>query len=442
MKIALFALLFLTACSSIEHPAITHPVNWESKAMQTTPESLKNWWKHFDDPALDSLIVQTLNYSPDRLIAAARIQEARGLYRSTRASLFPQIDGSGQVSREETGFRGIDNFKQAGFDARFEIDIFGKNRNATKAASATLQALTAEYHDTSLSLAAEVARIYIEYRAAQKQLAIAEKNLESQQKTLQLVQNQFEFGEAAKLDVSRANTLVENTKATLPDYRNQSDVARLQLSVLTGLMPDNLQALIAKGTGIPSADIKPFFLAPATVLEKRPDVQAARLMFEASRLQADSVTAELLPTITLSGFYGIVDNAFVTADTLWNVFLSAAVPLIDFGRIEGRVDAARAVEVQRYQQYRRTILAAVAEVNTALSNVANINKQRLALVAARNSADDALKQSDTLFKEGEVSFLDVLDAQRTLNNTDAALVNAQALQTIRTIGLYKALGVY
>lgn len=447
--ITIASLLLLSGCfagaQDFEEP--TPPGRWltaynNPTGQDVNPAALKNWWKGFNDNSLNTLIDLTLSDSPDRLIAQSRIEEARGLRRSTRSSLFPQIGATSSSGRADDGLNPSDNFYDAGFDASFEIDIFGKNRKALNAADAEIQALSAQYQDVTLTLIAETARSYVDFRAFQKQTAIAQKNLQIQEKTLELIRNQFEFGEAPQLDVERAENIVNTTKASIPEFRRLANNARLQLTVLTGKMPEALLPILKPQADIPSISAMPALASPADILTTRPDIQAASANLAANTALAESVTAELLPTFTLSGFFGIADDALVSSATIWDVAVGAAVSLIDFGRIEGRIDAARARESASYQAYRKTILEAVIEVETALSDVAQINRQRVSLKKAFENAEKAFQLSESLYREGEISFLDVLDAQRTVNEADSAVVTAEAAQAESIIRLYKSLGTY
>lgn len=429
-------------------PTVSLPQHWDSEVSKNSvpvveTQMLKNWWQKFDDPALNMLVDLSLKDSPDRLIAESRIVEARGLHRTARSSLFPQIGASSKGGRQDNGVAKVDDYYDASFDASYEIDIFGKNRKNVSAANAQIQDLEAQYHDMTLSLIAETARSYISYRGFQKQSAIAQKNLQLQEKTLELIRQQFKFGEAQSLDIERAKTLVNTTRASLPGFQRFADNARLQLSVLTGTLPEELSAQLADPADIPSGkSALPALMAPAQVLSVRPDIRAASANLAAKTSLAESVTAELFPTLTLSGLYGVSESVLINSTTVWSTALGAAVSLLDFGRIEGRIDASRAREAQAYQLYRKTVLAAVTEVETALTDTAHLNEQRISLQKAYNSAQRAFTLSESLYKEGEISFLDLLDAQRTVNEADSALVTSEAAQAESLVRLYKSLGVY
>jgi len=450
--IALSGLVLLSGCflsDDLRLPPIKDATDYTVKVDQEIPivgqDTLSLWWERFNDPTLDALIEKALLESPDRLMAEAAIAEARGLRRTSLSFLFPQVGASGNIGREDTGASTPsypDSFYDAGFDASFEIDVFGRNRNNYSASDAQLAAAEEQYHDVSLTLIGEVARSYVDFRAAQNQLRIARKNLKSQEKTLGLIEDLFRLGSAPKLDVERTLNLVNTTRASIPEFKRQEDNARLRLSVLTGVFPQDLIQLLLIDSEIPGSDVSPVLMAPAQVVSARPDVRAAIANLKAGSALRDAAFAELFPTFTLSGFYGVADNALVSTVEPWNIALGAAVRLLDFGRIEGRIDAAEAREMQAYQIYRKTILEAVTEVETALSDYAHISNRYVSLERAYKSANSALELSQTLYKEGEISFLDVLDAQRTANNAEASKVSAKAAQAQALIRLYKSLGVY
>lgn len=403
---------------------------------------LRGWWMRFDDDILTHLIEDALASSPQRNIAEARIQEARGAKRTNRSTLFPQVGASGGAGRQTTVQSDAHDYYDAGFDASFELDIFGQERTRASAAQARLQAREADYHDVSLTLIADIMRAYIDYRAAQTQMRIAQRNLDIQNETLQIAKALAEVGEGPQLDVERALTLVNASRASVPSFARASDAARLQLSILTGVMPADLAPLLAHDKAIPGAEVKAVLRAPAEILALRPDVRAARYdLLEATDL-ADAAVRDLFPTISLNGFFGVTDGALVSSKTIWDVAANAAVAVLDFGRLEGQIDSARAREWQAFEAYRQTVIEAVVEVEKALSDYAHLNKERIALQDSFEAAQRAFGLSSDLYEEGEVGFLDVLDSQRELVAAEADFVSAQAAQAESLVRLYKSLGVY
>lgn len=440
--------LVLSGClfTSPDRAPVPTPADWTSPSAidKADPATLHGWWKNFDDNALNQLVDHALRGSPDRKIAEARVLEARGLRKSARSTLLPQIGASANGGRQDNA---LSNFKtgdfyEAGFDASYELDIFGRNRNTSSAANSAFKATQADYENVSLTLVAEVARNYIEFRAAQKQVAIAQKNLDSQQKTLDLVRQQKELGEAPQLDLERAEGLVNTTKSAIPEFQRQADNARLRLSVLTGEMPEVMAPLLLNSESAVIADIKPVLLTPAQIIALRPDVRAAQYNLESQTSLTKAEIANIFPTITLGGFFGVADAVLIDPTKVWSATANAAVSLLDFGRIQGGIDASRARETQAFELWRKTVIGAVTDVETALTDTSHINERLTTLRQASANAENSLVLSQQLYKEGEISFLDVLDAQRTLNNANAEVVSAEEAHSESLIALYKSLGVY
>lgn len=450
--IKVVALLALGGCTTFNSPnfdKVNTPENWSVSADKSieivNAPALKNWWMRFNDTTLDALINMSLTQSPDHLIAKAKVEQARGMRKTTRSALFPQVGFSAQTGREDTGteiYDYPDSFYDGGFDASFELDVFGKNRKNLSASDAQLLSAEEQLNVTNLSLIGEVSRNYIDYRTAQNQLRIAKKNLQSQEKTLDLIEDMFDLGSATKLDVERTLNLVNTTKSSLPNYKRQIENARLRLSVLTGLLPAQLSEILSAEAEIPAANSLPVLLSPATSLALRPDIKVAQADLVASTSLREAAVAEIFPTFSVSGFYGFADNAITSTTQPWNLALGTAVSLLNFGRIEGQIDAAKAREVQAYQAYRKAVLTGVSEVETALNDYTHIRNQYIALENAYKNAQNSLDLSRKLYKEGEVSFLDVLDAQRTLNNAEASMTSVKSEQAQSVIRLYKSLGTY
>jgi NodT family efflux transporter outer membrane factor (OMF) lipoprotein len=453
MKMNLFLLLtgstlVLSGCvsSNTNFPSLTMPQSWVSNDQANIIDNaeiseLKNWWKKLNDKPLNKLVEMALDNNPDRAIAQSRVAEARGIRMTTRSSLFPEISARADGGRQDTGLTN-DNYYEAGFDASFEIDVFGVNRHNVDAANASISALDAQYHDTSLTLVAEVVRVYADFRGAQKQVIIAEKNLTIQQETLDLINRQYNVGEVPLLDVERSEALVNTTASSIPEFKRQADNLRLQMTILTGALPADIIPIVDGVTDIAALKIDPVLMSPASVLRHRPDVRAAIATLAQATSLSESAAASIFPTFSLSGFYGIAESALVNATNVWTLAGGTALSLLNFGRIEGEIDAAREREKQAFEIYRKSILSAVVEVEIALVDYTRLNTRGGSIQKAYNNANNALKLSQQLYSEGEISFIDLLDAQRTLNSADSARVSSEQSQVKSVIRLYKSLGVY
>jgi NodT family efflux transporter outer membrane factor (OMF) lipoprotein len=443
LLIAVFLQGCLESNTIVEEPE--QPSKWTRNLNEDIAEidvsDLKSWWEKFNDPVLNDLITLALNNSPDRKIAESRINKVRGIQRTQRSYLFPQVDVLSKTGREDTGTK-IDNYYDLRFDASYELDVFGENKKRVKSADLDIEAAEEDYKDISLTLIGDVARTYLRVREFQKQIVIAKNNLKLQEETLALIRNQFSVGEATQLDLDRAENLVNTTTASIPEFERRAINAQLQLTVLTGVLPEHLKDYITMQNNIPSGDIKAVLLSPTQVLMYRPDIRAAISRLKSSTAISEAESASIFPDFNLGAFYGVAESALISPATIWGVLLGGAFALLDFGRIEGKIDVAKADQMQALQEYRKRILNAVTEVETALNDYSKISNRRVSLDKAYINAEKAMQLSTQLFKEGEISFIDVLDSQRTVNQSDSELVTAQAAQSESLIRLYKSLGVY
>lgn len=404
---------------------------------------LKGWWQKVDDVTLNNLVNMALKGSPDRNIASARIAEARGLRKANRSFLFPQIGATAQGYRQDSGFGGVANdFGDARFDVSYEIDLWGKNSKNLESSDLAIESLQQNYEAVSLSLISEVVRAYVEYREFERQASIARRNLAIQEKTLELARKRYKAGESSSLDVDRSSNLVNNTRASIPEFERVKNNKKLEIAALIGESPSVIDSSVDGSNAVPEFRSDPILLSPANVIANRPDVKAANLNLASKTKLAESVVATLFPSLNISGFYGLSDSSVMPSEKIWNIALGAAVNLIDFGRIEGRIDASRARELQAFEEYRKSVVNAVVDVERALNDYTKIEQKKTSLYNAFNSAKSAHETSKKLYNEGEISFIDVLDSERSLNEADSAYVAVKAEHTKSVVRLYKSLGVY
>jgi NodT family efflux transporter outer membrane factor (OMF) lipoprotein len=448
-QLGLAAVLLLAACNvgDITPHAPSVPDHWSNaaKAPLVDDHALKEWWKQFNDPSLNWLVEATLKNSPDVGIAATRIAEARGISRTADAALLPKVDATGDASRSKQALFVpiVGTNYDAGFDASYELDLFGKNRTAAQAADAATRAATLDYDWVKLSMIAEVTRSYIAMRAAEKQITLAQKNLTIEKDTQGLVAHQQQAGGTSEFDVERTKVEVHQSAARIAEYKRQREANLLALVTLTGLTANEIRPHMVVVNDIPGIELTAVASAPAAVLNHRPDIEAANARLAQATSLKQSQAAAIFPDISLSGMFGLTRNAFVTTTTgVWSYGANAAVNILDFGRIQGQIDAASAREQAAYETWRKSILQAMQDVETALSNVSRISEQRAALAHARENADRSLALARVRYKAGDSSLLDALDAQRQLIAADSALVDAEANYVTAIIALYKALGQY
>lgn len=273
-------------------------------------------------------------------------------------------------------------------------------------------------------------------------MLLAERNLSSQTRTQEHVRRQAKAGVVDAFDVERVELSTHQSSARVADYRRQQELALFRLATLTALGAAELKAELVAAKDIPGLDLVPLTLAPASVLALRPDVRAANLRLSQQTGLKDSEAASVFPSISVTGLFGLEAPALLNPLQVWSVVGRMALNLIDFGRIEGRIDAAAAREVEAYEAWRKAVLVAIEDVESALSTAARTKEQRLSLQRARAHAGRALALAESRHKAGESSLLDVLDSQRQVIDADSALVSAEALYAGAIVALYRSTGVY
>lgn len=416
---------------------------------------LSQFWQRFDDPLLTQLVELALFRSPDLDAAWARLLQARARRGLAGAELFPTLGYSADISRTRSiagGFPGAStagaaqssgftrSLYGAGFDASWEIDLFGGRRRALEAAQADEEATAAELAATQVSLVAEVALNYVEVRSFQARLEVARRNLESQSETLQIVEWRALAGLVTELDVEEARRALETTRATIPPLELGLAEAEHRIAILLGLAPGALLDRLAAARPIPSVPERVLVGIPAETLSRRPDVRAAERRIAAETARIGEAEARQYPTLTLSGSIGLDALVGSTPGLVYSLLAGLSGPLLDAGRIRSQVELQRAVTAEALAAYRSAVLTALEDVENALVSVEASRDRRAALDDARDAADSAVQLARLQYESGLIDFQPVLDAQRSLLVVEDALVTTRAETTSNVIRLYKALG--
>jgi NodT family efflux transporter outer membrane factor (OMF) lipoprotein len=457
------ALLALAACSvgpDYVKPSPGMPGDWSEKGTELDPATSRvtakaaavaEWWKTFKDAELTSLVERAAKSNLDLQLAESRIREARGLRGITAGALLPELGTTGAYARNRgsehvplPGAGRQSNFYQAGFDASWEIDVFGGIRRGVEAADAQVDASVEARRDVLVTLLAEVARNYIEVRGLQAQIGIARQNLEAQKKTLELTQARFQVGRAAELDVVRAQAQVSTTSSEIPLLESQRIQATHRLGVLLGGEPASLrQELLAAGA-IPAPPPEVPVGLPSELLRRRPDLRRAERELAAATARIGVATADLYPKFSLTGFFALESiNAsdFVKwGSRAWSVGPTIQWSIFQGGRIRARIEVENARQEQAAIVYERSILVALEEVEDALIAYAKEQAHRAELSDAVKANAKAVDLANQRYGQGLVDFLNVLDAQRSLYLSQDALVQSERRISEHLVALYKALG--
>ncbi len=447
------------------HAAPT-PAAWasplEAGAAANTGD-LSRWWAVLGDPALDGLIARAIEANHDLRESAARLDEARAQRGVVSARLGPQVDATGSYGRArasgKTGTTGIGfgapggerDLYQTGFDANWELDLFGRIRRGIEAADADVAAAAENARGVRVSIVAEVARSYAELRAFQRRAQLARGNAGVQGETLSLVKARRDAGLTTDLDVARAEANLATTRATIPQLDAGTRAAAHRLAVLIGRPPGELvnELLAAEAAGvahIPASGALPEVPMglPSDLLQRRPDVRAAERAAAAANARIGEATADLFPRFSMTGTFGFssrqIGQLGSSESRFWSFGPGVRWPILEWGRIRQNIRVQDARHEQTLIRFEKTVLVAFEEVENALTNYARERDRRAALAVAVASNQRAVDLSQDLYSKGLTDFLSVLDSQRQLFQQQDLLVQSEGAVATHLIGLYKALG--
>jgi outer membrane protein, multidrug efflux system len=434
-------------------PLLPMPASWSSqkKAAPARPAQLSKWWQRLHDPELNTLVEEAVAGNLDVATAKARIREARASYRQSAATLFPSADGSGSATRNRTaattsGGTAGDPYSQfqSGFDASWELDLFGANHRSIEAARYGLDASEEDLRSTLLTLIGDVASNYTEASGYQARIQLARRSATSQKQTAALTRTMAEAGTATAADVAKAMGQASSTEADVPTLQANYAAAVHRLSVLTGRPPAALNERLRRGAPIPRPRLPIPTGVPADILLSRPDVRMAERQYAEYTARIGQAEAARYPVVSLTG--SIDTSAFKLGDlgrnsTIgWSFGPTLSVPLFNAGKLQAAVDVARAQRDQYFIAYRASVLTALEDVENATVSLTQERIRSGKLTSSAKSYGDAARLERTLYKSGETSLLDVLDAERSLYSAEDALLQSRVLIATDYIALNKALG--
>ena len=427
------------------------PTRWKAtpstaKALDT--EALPTWWERFRDPGLSAIIGESLRTSTDIRTALSKMREARAARGVERANLFPRVDAgaSAQASRDDnrdTGVTSRENYG-ASLDASWEIDLFGKQRQNVRAASADLAQAGEEYHAAQVSLAADVADAYVSLRLAEEELAVLQNSLGTREETVQLTKWREQAGQGSALDTQQAITQLEQARAAIPTAKQTIGQTRNRIALLAGRTPGAMDALLARRRTLPVPPSRIALGIPAETLRQRPDVRAAEHAVQAAISRRRAAQLERYPTLNLSGTIGVealkAGRIFSPESTAASLLGSLAAPIFDAGRIRENINIQDERQKQAVIAYESTILTALSEVENALIAIQRLAERLTIINRAVTAAREATKLASQQYQAGQVDLLNVLEAQRNLLSLEQQEVNTRADRASAHVQLYRALG--
>jgi multidrug efflux system outer membrane protein len=407
------------------------------------------WWAQFQDPVLDTLVTRTLESNHDVRIAVARVDQARAFFDEVDRDRVPEVTVGGSVDRRRQTFPGFSDEPRvvstyrAGFDAFWELDVFGRIRSQIRAASANADSFEASLDDVRVSLVAEVARTYFELRGLQHQFDVAERSLTNQRETLRLTVVRRDAGFGEEQDVASASARVAGTEATVPPLRAALAERQHRLAVLMGVRPT------AAGIDLAPRAYPPIARALSigegeSLLRRRPDVRAAERRLAAATAIESVAAADLYPRITLTGFLGFLagrGSLFGKSDSAaWAVTPALSWAGFDLASARARLRGAEASTREVVAAFEQTVLRALEETENALVEYREDQARLVKLTEQARESARAAGIARIRYREGAVDFLDLLDAERTELQAEDAVAQSEADVLTSVVGLYKTHG--
>jgi NodT family efflux transporter outer membrane factor (OMF) lipoprotein len=446
--LCIFGALALGACAVTRSPVAPAPTmpSAYSESSNATAAPAPDWWRSFGSPDLATLVAGALAANPDLAIAAERVLQAEAQVRIAGATLFPVVDFRAGTSHAETRADG-GNWKSAeassaNFSASYELDLWGKNAAGVRAARASLFASRFDRETVRLTLVTGVANAYFQLLSLRGRLAITRDNLAIAERVFKVVDARVRNGAASALDLARQQAAVLTQRAAIPPLELQERQTLFALAILLGKMPEGFDTAATTLSGLAVPRVAPGL--PSQLLVRRPDLASAEAQLAAANANVAVARAAMLPAISLTGSAGLASDVllnFLNAPTAaWSLGASLLQPIFNAGRLRAQVAVAASRERELVETYRKAILAALADVESALAFGSRSADQELLQQQVVEQARVALRLAEIRYREGVDDLLTVLDAQRTLFQAEDQLAQIRLARLQASVGLFKALG--
>lgn len=418
------------------------PAQWSAPASAGSAE-LVRWWQVFGDPWLVRLVEDALAANTEVGIARANLLQARAARAQAAAALWPQFSSAVSAQRSAAASQHTRGSFQAGFDASWELDLFGGRGHAVAAQDALVDASSATLAAVQVSIGAEVAQSYLQLRGAQARVAVARENLASQEETLQISQWRRQAGLAHDVEVQQAQAAVEQTRAQLPLLQSSAAQLAHVLGVLTGRPPEALVAGLAAPAPLPQPRAEVAIAVPVQALAQRPDVAAAQHRLRAAAETVGQAEAARYPSLELGAsvaWSGVTLGALGGVSAARSLLATLMQPLVDAGARKAQVAGRQAEYQAALEGYRASVLSALQDVEDALVALASGRQRLAALDGALDAARSAALLAAQRHGSGLIDFQVVLETRRTLLGVQDSVASAQTELAIGHVRLYKALG--
>ena len=451
-------LALMVGCAAVgpdyKEPEIVTPDAWTNVVIEdvNSNAALEQWWTTFDDPMLDSLLERAKEANPDLLIAIERIDEARAFSRIAGGDRYPDLNAGASFERARNseslniGAFGANpaNTWSTGLSTRWEVDVFGRVCRTIESAEANVGVSIEDYRDVMVSLYAQVAIHYVDIRTLQQRIKYAQSNIKSQRATLDVVQSRFDAGLVPQYDVAQSKYNLANTETLIPELIPLLEFSLNELAILLGEAPGSLDKELWLEASIPTPNIDMAITPPAELLRQRPDIRQAERQVASQTAKVGVATAALYPEFSLAGALTLGATDFGDlgdSDSIgWSFLPGVRWNLFSGGSVQGRIDVEESRTKQTIIQYEKTVLDALAEVETQMVSVNQERLRSAKLAEAVAASQESVDLVSTSYLAGLTDFQSLLDSQRSLFNQQDRLVASQGQAVIDFIDLNRALG--
>jgi multidrug efflux system outer membrane protein len=444
------ALCILSGCTigpDYQRPAITSPATWSISYEAAAGLTDVAWWKQFNDPVLDKLIATALTDNLDLMAATARIDQYLGQWHTTRSEAFPQIGASAGFSKQQDTKTGLSSghspyeLYSGALSATWEIDLWGRIRRATEAAQADLLASEAGRRTVLLTLVSSVAGNYIILRGLDRQLEIARETEQAYAQSLRIFNLRHSYGTVSQVEVSQVESEYEEARQTIPQLEAQIAQQEHLLAVLLGKNP----VPVLRGRAIDKLSIPAIPAGlPSQILEQRPDIIEAEQALIAANARIGVARSLYYPNISLTGALGIAtihsDKLFDGDSGTWGMGADLLAPIFTFGNIEGRVMTAEAVQREALYRYQQSIISGFRDVEDALVATTKGRESQEAKGRRVSALETYARLAKNQYDAGTTSYLQVLDANRSLFSSQLDYVQNQTAVLVSLVDVYRAMG--
>ncbi|WBU51477.1 efflux transporter outer membrane subunit [Kosakonia pseudosacchari] len=440
--------LLLAGCQSADvrqaQPSLQIPAAWRSEAGPASKTD-SVWWRNFHDSQLNRYVDQALRNNSDVLIARERVNEYQARVYAADSALFPELDAgiSGTRARSQSAATGLPIYStlyKGNLTASYNVDIWGASRSASRAADASLEAQKAAAAAADLTVATNVASGYLTLLSLDAQLQVTQSTLAAREDALKLARRQYETGYTSRLELMQSDSELRSARAQIPVLQHQISQQENALSVLLGNNP----GAVNRGEFATLTPLKVPSQLPSSLLNRRPDIVQAQRQLVAADATLAASQAKLLPSLNLTAtgsmqddtLPGLLDNPL----RLWSIGGSILAPLLNRQALNAQVDVSMSQRNQALYTYEKTVRNAFKEVNDSLDAITRLGEQLAELAGQVDVAQETLRIAQNRYHNGYSSYLDVLDAQRTLFSAQLSAVQVKNNLLLAQVDLYRALG--